>query len=146
MKRFTIAVLSASAMLFSFSNPGNLPLKGTWRLISGTTINKKDTVVTDYTKGQKMLKIINDTHFAFLRHDLSKGKDTAIYDGGGGTYTLKGNQYTENLEYCSYRPWEGRSFHFTVSIKGDTLVQSGVEKLEDLGVDRFIIERYVRVK
>lgn len=146
MKRFTIAVLSASAMLLAFSNPGNLPLKGTWRLVSGTTITKKDTVVTDYTKGQKMLKIINDTHFAFLRHDLSKGKDTAIYDGGGGTYTLKGNQYTENLEYCSYRPWEGRTFHFTVNIKGDTLVQSGVEKLEDLGVDRFIIEKYVRVK
>lgn len=146
MKRFTIAALSASVLLLSFSGPGKLSIKGTWRLVSGTQITKKDTVHTDYTKGQKMLKIINDTHFAFLRHDLSKGKDTSIYDGGGGTYTLKGNQYTENLEYCSYRPWEGRTFHFTVSIKGDTLIQSGVEKLEDLGVDRFIIEKYVREK
>ena len=123
-----------------------LPIQGTWHLLSGTTITKTDTVVTDYQKGQRMLKIINDSHFAFLRHDLSKGKDTAIYDGGGGTYLLNGDQYTENLEYCSARDWEGRTFHFTVSIHHDTLVQTGVESLPDLGVDRTIIEKYVRIR
>lgn len=138
----------ACALLFSCQTPGSsgLPIQGTWQLITGTTITKNDTVITDYTKGQKMIKIINDSHFSFLRHDLSKGKDTAIYDGGGGIYTLKDDKYTELLEFCSYREWEGRSFDFTVSIKNDTLIQSGVEKLPDLGVDRFIIEKYVRVK
>ena len=128
--------------------PGSndLPIQGTWQLLKGTTITKDDTVITDYTKGQKMIKIINESHFSFLRHDLSKGKDTAIYDGGGGIYTLKEDKYTELLEFCSYRPWEGRSFEFTVHIHNDTLVQRGVEKLPDLGVDRYIIEEYVRVK
>ena len=65
---------------------------------------------------------------------------------GGGKYTLTGDQYTEFLEYCTAREWEGREFHFTVSMRNDTLVQQGVEKLEDIGVERFNIERYVRVK
>jgi hypothetical protein len=93
-----------------------------------------------------MIKIINDSHFSFLRHDLGKGKDTAIYEAGGGIYTLKDDTYTELLEFCSYREWVGRSFEFKVSIEKDTLVQKGKEKLPDLGIDRVIIERYVRVK
>ncbi|MGZ5221028.1 MAG: hypothetical protein ACXWC7_13160, partial [Chitinophagaceae bacterium] len=51
-------------------------IEGTWELISGTTIVKDDTTFTDYTKGQKMIKVINSSHFAFLRHDLNKGKDS----------------------------------------------------------------------
>lgn len=122
-------------------------IEGTWELISGTTIVKDDTTFTDYTKGQKMIKVINSSHFAFLKHDLNKGKDSsAIFGSGGGRYTLTGDQYTEHLDYCSDREWEGNSFLFTVSIKNDTLIQSGTEKVEKAGIDRVIIEKYFRVK
>jgi len=121
-------------------------IEGTWELISGTTIEKEDTVITDYTKGQKMIKIINATHFAFLRHDLNKGKDSAVYSSGGGRYTLADSQYTEHLDFCSDREWEDHTFKFTVSIKNDTLTQTGIEKLENSAVDRLIIETYRRVK
>ena len=124
-----------------------LAVEGTWELISGTTIVKEDTVFTDYTKNLKMIKIINNTHFAFLKHDLKNGKDSsAIFDSGGGRYTLTGDQYTEYLDYCNYREWEGHSFQFTVIVKNDTLIQSGKEKVEKAGIDRVIIERYIRVK
>lgn len=123
-----------------------VPIEGTWELISGTTITKGDTVFTDYTKDQKMIKIINATHFAFLKHDLNKGKDTAIYDSGGGSYSLVGNQYTEHLDYCNYREWEGHEFQFTVTVSNDTLIQTGLEKLENLGINRVIIEKYLQVK
>jgi len=123
-----------------------LPLEGTWQLISGTLIEKGDTTVTDYTKDREMIKIINTDHFAFLSHDLSKGKDSAMYTSGGGSYTLTGNKYTEHLDYCSDRQWEGNKFDFTVSIKNDTLVQTGIEKVESAGVDRMNIEKYKRVK
>jgi hypothetical protein len=124
------------------------PITGSWQLFSGTTIVKTDTTVTDYTKDQEMIKIINDSHFAFFRHDLLKGKDSvkAIYSSGGGRYSLAGDQYTEQLDYCDAREWEGHVFNFTVSIKGDTLIQQGVEKLENLGIDRVIIEKYIRIK
>jgi hypothetical protein len=124
-----------------------IPLEGTWQLMSGTIIENGDTNVTDYSGNQSMIKIINATHFAFLNHDLKKGKDsTAVFGAGGGVYTLEGNQYTEYLEYCNAREWEGNTFQFTVTIKGDTLTQRGTEKIENLGVERLNIERYKRIK
>jgi hypothetical protein len=122
------------------------PIEGTWKLVSATTIIKQDTTVTDYTKGQEMIKVINGSHFAFLRHDMNQGKDTAIFGAGGGTYTLSGDNYTELLQYCNERGWEGHTFTFTVSIKEDTLLQTGVENLPKEGVDQYIIEKYVRMK
>jgi len=124
-----------------------LPITGTWRLISGTTVEKNDTTVTYYKENLSFIKIINDTHFAFLTHDLKKGKDsTASFGSGGGKYSLVDNAYTEHLEYCSDRNWEGNDFLFTMSIVGDTLTQTGVEKVESAGINRLNIEKYVRVK
>jgi len=122
-------------------------LEGTWQLVSGTIIENGDTTVTDYSGNQSMIKVINATHFAFLNHDLKKGKDsTAVFGAGGGVYTLEGNQYTEYLEYCNAREWEGNTFQFTVTIQGDTLTQRGTEKIENLGLERLNIEKYTRLR
>ena len=124
-----------------------IPLIGTWKLISGTTTRGTDTTVVDYTVNQSFIKIINDTHFSFFRHDLSKGQDsTAVFAAGAGSYTLNGNTYTEQLEYFTLREWEGNQFEFTVSIEQDTLVQTGVEKIVELGVDQTIIEKYIKMR
>lgn len=124
-----------------------LPIEGTWKLITGITIEKGDSTITDYTSGKSFIKIINDTHFAFQGHDLNKGKDsTAFFSSGSGKYELKDSAYTEHLEYCSDRQWEGNDFHFTVTISNDTLLQQGIEKIEAAGVDRINIEKYVRMK
>ncbi|HXS57339.1 MAG TPA: hypothetical protein VN726_14510 [Hanamia sp.] len=145
----------AAAFLFSCGSvPGHqdakqatLPLAGTWRLISGTTMDNKDTIVTDYTKDKSFIKIINDTHFSFLSHDLSKGKTPpALFSAGGGAYSLNGDEYTEHLEYCSDREWEGNDFKFKITINNDTLVQTGIEKIDSLGVNRINTEKYVRIK
>lgn len=125
----------------------SLPIVGTWRLLSGTLIEKGDTTTTDYTKDASFIKIINDSHFAFFNHDLTHGKGPSpSYNSGGGTYTLADSTYTEHLDYCTDRHWEGHTFPFAITIKNDTLVQQGVEKIPDAGIDRLNIERYVRVK
>ncbi len=126
---------------------GIVPLTGTWQLITGMVIENGDTVLTDYTKNTSFIKIINKTHFAFLQHDLHKGKDSVgVFVSGGGRYSLTDSLYTEHLEYCSARNWEGTDFIFTVGIKNDTLIQSGIEKVESAGVNRMNIEKYARAK
>ena len=123
------------------------PIEGSWQLITGTLIEKGDTVVTDYTKNISFVKIINDTHFAFLQHDLKKGKDsTVVFASGGGKYTVNDSLYIEHLEYCSAREWEGNDFKFNYIIKKDTLIQKGIEKIESQGINRVNIEKYVRIK
>lgn len=127
--------------------PKGLPIVGTWKLQTGILIEKGDTTVTDYTKTLSFIKVINETHFAFLNHDLNGGKDSsAVFGAGGGSYTLVDSTYTEHLEYCNDRAWEGHDFKFTVSVTDDTFTQSGIEKIEAAGVDRINIEKYIRVK
>lgn len=154
MKKVLFAIFFP-VILFSCTQQGqkeevkekDLPIQGTWKLFSGTLIEKGDTVMTDYTKTLSFIKIINETHFAFLKHDLNKGKDsTASFGAGGGSYVLKGNEYTEHLEYCNDRNWEGHDFTFTLTVSNDTLVQSGVEKIEAEGIERYNIEKYIRVR
>jgi hypothetical protein len=124
----------------------SIALTGTWRLISAET-TEKDSTFSTFNPKTKMIKIINDSHFAFFNHDLNNGKDsTAVFFGGGGKYTLKDSIYTENLEYFNNRQWENNKFEFVVKIKSDTLIQKGIEKIEKLGVNRIIVEKYVREK
>jgi hypothetical protein len=151
--RIQITVLLFCAFLISCSNETakdnsiQKKLIGTWKLIKGTLIEKGDTTITDYTRNTSFIKIINDTHFAFLQHDLKTGKDSAaVFVAGGGRYSLKDSSYTEHLEYCSAREWEGNDFPFTITITNDTLVINGVEKVDSIGVNRINIEKYTRLK
>ncbi|WP_179412424.1 hypothetical protein HDF19_04160 [Mucilaginibacter sp. E4BP6] len=149
--KLIIAVLT-TGLLLSFTvvkaqQRSAIKLNGTWILLSGTTITKGVSTVTDYTKGQQMIKIMNGTHFGFFKHDTNSKKDsTNHFDAGGGRYTLKGNQYTEYLDFYADKNWENKAFNFTVQIKGDTLIQKGVEKVENENIDRVIIEKYIRLK
>lgn len=145
----TLALLLFAATLSFYActhsdAPTGLRVDGTWQLISGMTITGKDTV--PYAGDFNMIKVINDSHFAFLRHDKNPPKDSSNhFDGGGGHYTLSGNQYTEHLDYYADRNWEGKPFTFTVELRGDTLIQTGIEKVDAAHVDHIIIEKYVRV-
>lgn len=148
---FAIVTLIVSCSEKAKNDPGistTTAIEGTWKLLTGTIIEKGDTTITDYTKNKSFIKVINDSHFAFLLHDLSKGKDSssAAFSAGGGSYSLTGNKYTEHLEYCNAREWEGHDFSFTITFSGDTLIQSGIEKIEAEGIDRINTEKYIRVK
>jgi hypothetical protein len=151
----SLAVVLVAAVLFSCNNNSTtsetkdqkLPIEGTWQLLQGTLTEKGKATVTDYTKDQKFIKIINGDHFSFMNHDLVKGKQPKpIYSSGGGKYTLIGDKYTEYLEYCNEREWENNKFEFTITIKNDTLTQKGIEKIDSLGVNRVNVEKYVRLK
>ncbi|HEY3403129.1 MAG TPA: hypothetical protein VGK59_07070 [Ohtaekwangia sp.] len=129
-------------------------LMGSWKLIYAVSI-KKDTTIHNDPPGTTMIKILNDTHFAFMQHDVKQPGDTTtsaagrIFGAGGGTYDLEGSSYTEHLEYCSARGYEGHDFNFNIEIKGDTLIQTGIEKLKDIGVgdeNVQLVEKYIRIR
>jgi len=151
-KPAALVALSVIVFLMACNTPAEKkevanPIIGTWRLVSGATISKGKTEQTSYPKDQQMIKIINDTHFAFLNHTMNTAKDSSNkFDAGGGAYTLKGDQYTEHLDYYKDKAWEGKPFTFTVTFSGDTLIQKGLEKVEGTNIDRVIIEKYLREK
>ena len=122
------------------------PIQGTWKMVSAVTVTKGDSVYTYPVKGQEMIKIINNSHFAFFKHDIKGGGGKPVYDTGAGTYKLDGDNYTENLQYCNYREWENHSFNFKVTFKGDTLIQRGIEKIDSLKIDHEIVETYIKLK
>ena len=123
------------------------PLVGTWELVSATT-TEKDTTFSTFDATHKMIKMLNATHFAFLNHAVDRTKDSSAtaFSAGGGRYTLADSTYTEHLEYFTDKAWENHDFPFTIALSGDTLMQRGVEKIEKLGIDRVIVEKYIRVK
>jgi hypothetical protein len=144
----SLSIITLTIFCLSCEKEQANSVEGTWQLFSSTLIEKGDTTVNDFTTNARMIKVINKTHFTFLNHDLNHGKDSTnvMFSAGGGHYTLDGNQYTEYLEYCNAREWEGHEFKFDVIVRNDTLIQQGVEKLENLGIERLNIEKYVRVK
>ncbi|SHN39801.1 hypothetical protein [Chitinophaga sp. CF418] len=142
-----ISLLSCSQQKESSTTASASPLTGTWKLISAKSIQNKDTTITAPVAGQETIKIFNDSYFAFFTHDLNHGADsTAVYGSGSGTYTLVKDVYSEHLEYCSYRGWEDKDFSFVLQIRQDTIIQSGIEKIDSLNINHEIVETYVKIR
>lgn len=147
MKKVSLILLIGTALILSCKNQAPSPLIGTWQLIAATS-TEGDKTVSTFNPKEKMIKMINPTHFSFFSHDLNNGKDSTFdsFSAGAGAYTLKDSIYTEHLEYFNERKWEGNSFEFVIKFDGDTLIQRGVEKVENLGVDHIIVEKYIKLK
>lgn len=147
MKKLTLLLAILTIVTACNSDKKTNEIEGTWRLIA-EEITQNDSTYSTFNPNTKMIKIINNSHFAFFNHDLHNGKDSlnALFFSGGGRYTLKDSVYTEYLEYFNNRQWENNTFEFVVKVKNDTLTQTGRETLEDLGINRIINEKYVREK
>ncbi len=117
-------------------------LQGTWKLVYAET-QERDSIKIKDLKNSDFIKIINKTHFAFLNQDL---KNSTLFYGGGGTYTLKGNQYIEVLVYTALDSYRNKTFPFTFEIKGDSLIQYGVEEIKEHNIKKHIIEKYIKIK
>ncbi|WP_394746984.1 lipocalin family protein [Spongiimicrobium salis] len=117
-------------------------LIGTWKMVYAE-IREKDSVEVKDLEISDFIKIINETHFAFFNQDHN---NEALFYGGGGTYRLEENHYTEKLNFTGVEGLRGHDFSFTLEMNGDTLVQYGLEEVEELNIKRRIMEKYVRVE
>ncbi|WP_420602674.1 hypothetical protein [Flagellimonas sp.] len=114
---------------------------GTWKLVYGE-IKEEDSVQIKDLSEADFIKIINEDHFAFFNQPKEGGEG---FYGGGGTYTLDGNNYTEVLNYVAVDEVRGHEFPFSIEIKGDTLIQSGIEDVPEAGIKRHIVEKYIKI-
>jgi len=124
------------------SVPEQSPIVGTWKLVYGEIRENDSLDVKDLSKSD-FIKIINDTHFAFFNQN--KNNSEGFY-GGAGTYELKGTDYIETLDFIETESYRGHRFPFTVEIKGDSLIQFGIEEIKEENIKRHIVEKYIRIK
>lgn len=121
---------------------GEKGIIGTWKLVYGE-IRTEDSLEVKDLSNTEFVKILNEDHFAFF----NQVKDTADgFYGGGGSYVLDGDTYVEQLDYVGVKEIRGHEFTFNVEIKGDTLIQSGIEDVPEAGIKRHIVEKYIRIK
>ena len=142
MKSKLFLVLIVLLSFCNCSKNNSKSIVGTWRMFYAESI-ENDSVIIKNLDSTSFIKIINDNHFAFFNQTLGNQE---VFYGGGGSYTLEGDKYTEVLNYTSVKSLRNHSFPFTVKIKGDTLIQSGIEFVKKANLNRKIIEKYIRVK
>jgi hypothetical protein len=122
-----------------------LPIEGTWELIYGQYISD-GTIIYDYPvnlTGTDM-KMWSKEHFIFV------GKlqlDTTVVNNyGGGTYTLAGNLYEENILYHAIESSVGQKVKMLLEISNDTLTQTWPVNADgQIDKNNFSIEKYIRL-
>jgi hypothetical protein len=95
---------------------------GTWQLVSYKYGDAADW--SEPPQNQKRLKHITDTYFTWIAYDPASGKMQSM---AGGPYTLKGDAYTETIEYAEQgmADYLGKKQTFTIQLESDKLHQSG---------------------
>jgi len=117
-------------------------IEGTWKM-TYAEIRENDSIQVKDLSSTDFIKIINRSHFSFFNQERGTQEN---FTAGAGTYTYDGSKYVENLEFINFVDYRGHSFSFDVEIKGDSLIQQGYEKIEASGIDRYILEKYIRIK
>lgn len=103
MKRTVIGIVAVIMFAITVGLRGELEPKtasgshlGTWQLASykyGT--NRQD--FADFPSGQRRIKLITQTHFAWVQFDTATKLSQSI---AGGSYSLSGDMYTESIDFA----------------------------------------------
>ncbi len=110
------------------STNSDIDLVGSWELVS--YMNQNESLWSDYPDFVGYIKHITPTHFVWVKYNADGDE---VMSEGGGTYSLEGNTYTENIEfmYPSGSKQVGTSLPFTVEMKDGKWYHTGyVKKIE----------------
>lgn len=106
--------------------PVEISIKGAWRVVRA---QYGDGPMREQGKDELTYKMFTGTRWSGAFYN----KVTKKFDGaGGGTYTIKGDQYVEKVEYYS---WDsdvvGKTFAFTLIMENGLLHQKGTMEYKD---------------
>jgi hypothetical protein len=123
------------------------PVEGMWKLTYGKwhEWNPGDTLIYQFPGNLDIyhVKIYSKDKFMFVGHF---SLDTIIHDNyGGGTYTLNGDKYEENVLYVG-KAILNRKIKMNLEIINDTLIQKWPVDENWKLVDKYSIEKYIRLK
>lgn len=110
------------------------PLLGTWELVRFKYGDAPD--YSDFPKERRRLKLITDTHWSWVEYETVGKKEAK--NGAGGPYTLKGEIYTETIEFATggMVGFLDAVHPFKIRVEGDKCFVSGTLanglKLEDI--------------
>ena len=111
-KLLALLLLFFAALSLSAQTSKNAALVGAWQ-------EKADTL--------DEIKLISPTHVFFI---VRNAITDSFVNAGAGTYTIAGDQYTENLQYGSFEV-KGIKATFTYSVQGNNMKQQGTLVLGD---------------
>ncbi len=152
MKKSLVLIMIILSIIIGCSpEPVKFPI-GAWSLVQTQRVTNGKPVVTFPTEANKdktsQIKMYSENTWTFVGRSL---RDTIIVDVyGGGTYTIEGINYEENIMYHYGKQWVGRtSKNMTLKLENDTLVQSyhPINTATGQPVDSITnIQKYVRLK
>jgi hypothetical protein len=139
----------AGILIISCNYPGikikRISLEGDWQLVQVQEITngKVTNLFPDIYIGTQF-KMWSEKHFMFVGKVKS---DTTIIDFyGGGTYTLDGDRYEEDVFYNSNKEYEGHKVKMLLEFRNDTLIQT--YPVDNNGIPEkssYQIEKYIRL-
>ena len=150
---YTILVILLLVLLSSCATEKRSPLEGVWELVSAEW-TYPDTTRKITPADWSQIKIITKSHFVFAGQEPNRtkisgaGSDAELismaqeFFGGGGTYTLEGDTYTETMQYYSNPNYISVSLPWKIEIEGTQLIQSGTFPAKSIGLEEHDIELY----
>lgn len=117
-----IALICGLVFALAFAAPSQKnSLEGTWKFVSGKSTTGTEVTETDSTK-RNAIKVFTPTHVIYF----AMSPDKQQFDRAAVcTLEIKGNIYTETIEYASIISVLGRKNQYEFRIEGDKLYQSG---------------------
>ncbi len=140
----TLILLQAFTLFGCKTNNNETKINGTYKFEVEETItngNKSQVVYNSNTCG---LKTWSDKYFLWV--DSSPRGINNAGSLGGGTYTLKGNKYTETFEHHASPSFRGVTMKIHLEMKKDTVIEIWpVDQNFNYDKNNCIIQKFVRV-
>jgi hypothetical protein len=147
MKKTIFLSVIIALIIGSCTQEKKSPIEGIWKLTYGKWYNlyPGDTLTYQFPGNMAIyhIKIFSKENFTFVGH---YNKDTLTYDNyGGGTYTLEGDRYEENVLYAG-KAIVNIKVRIILELKNDTLVQKWPADENWKLAEEYSIEKYIRLK
>ena len=147
MKKVIFSTLVIALIIGGCVKEKKSPIEGMWKLTNGKWYNwnPNDTLTYQFPGNMAIyqIKIFSQGNITFVGH---YSLDTLTHDNyGGGTYTLKGDRYEENLLYAGKAIFN-RKIKMLLDVRNDTLIQKWPADENWKLAENYSLEKYVRLK